>query len=52
MAPGPRVVGHKFPQTEPGTWPGDEMSLDEAKEKFGKLEAVKWLKLPKVELSD
>ena len=52
VAPGPRVVGHKFPQIEAGTWPGDEMSLDEAKERFGKLEAVKWLKLPKVEPSD
>ena len=38
VAPGPRVVGHKFPQIEAGTWPGDEMSLDEAKERFGKLE--------------
>ena len=52
LAPSPRVVGHKFLQVEPGTLPGDEMSLDEAKEKFGKLEAVKWLKLPKVEPSD
>ena len=52
LAPSPRVVGHKFPQIEPGTWPGDKMSLDEAKEKFGKLEAAKWLKLLKVEPSD
>ena len=52
LAPSPRVVGHKFPRVEPGTWPGDKMSLDEAKEKFEKLEAVKWLKLPKVEASN
>ena len=52
VAPAPRVHGYKFPQIEPGIWPGDEMSLDEAKEKFQKLEAVKWLKLPKVEASD
>ena len=52
LAPGPRVVGHKFTQVEPGTLPGNQMSLDQAKEKFAKLEAVKWLKLPKVEPSD
>ena len=53
VAPGPRIAGQKrFQEIEPGTWPGNEMSLDEAKEKFGKLEAVKWLKLPKVEPSE
>ena len=50
VAPPPRIAGYKkFLEIEPGTWPGDRMSLDEAKEKFRKLEAVKWLKLPKVE---
>ena len=50
VAPGPRIAGHKrFREIEPGTLPSDRMSLDEAKDKFGKLEAVKWLKLPKVE---
>ena len=53
VAPPPRIAGRKkFLQIEPGIWPGNEMSLDEAKEKLGKLEAVKWLKLPKVESSD
>ena len=53
VAPGPPIVGkNKFLQMEPGTWPSNKMSLDEAKEKFRKLEAVTWLKLPKVESSD
>lgn len=53
VAPPPRIAGHKkFLEIEPGTWPGDRMSLDEAREKIGKLEAVKWLRLPKVETSD
>lgn len=53
VAPPPRIAGHKkFLQIEPGTWPGNEMSLDQARAKFGKIEAVKWLKLPKVEPSE
>ena len=53
VAPPPRIAGQKkFLEIEPGSWPGNEMTLDEAKEKFGKLEAVKWLKLPGVESSD
>lgn len=53
VAPPPRIAGHKkFLEIEPGTWPSDRMSLDEAKEKFRKLEAVQWLKLPKVEPLD
>jgi len=53
VAPPPRIAGHKkFLQIEPGTWPGNEMSLDQARERFGRLEAVTWLKLPKVEPSD
>lgn len=53
LAPPPRIAGRKkFLEIEPGTWPGNEMSLDQAREKFGKLEAVKWLKLPKVERSE
>ena len=53
VAPGPHIVGQKrFLEIEPGTWPGNEMSLDEAKKKFGELEAVKWLKFPKVEPSE
>ena len=52
VAPPPRIASHeKFLQVEPGTWPGNEMSLDQAREKFRKLEAVKWLNLPKVEPS-
>ena len=53
LAPGPHVAGEKkFLEIEPGTWPSDKMTLDEAKKKFQKLETVKWLKLPKVESSD
>lgn len=53
VAPGPPIAGQKrFLEIEPGTWPGLRMSLDEAKEKFQKLEAVEWLKLPKVESSN
>ncbi len=53
VAPGPPIAGQKrFLEIDPGTWPSNKMSLDEAKEKFRKLEAVTWLKLPKVESSD
>ena len=51
----PQRQAWRFPtdsELPPGTWPVTTMSPEQAKEKFGKLEALKWLKLPKAESSD
>ena len=50
LRPGPAVYGRQFMDVAPGTWPYTEMSFDNAKDQFEKLEAVKWLKLPKLVL--